>query len=187
METTLFTFTGPSGAGKTKLYKWVNEQAGLNLKRVITCTTREKRREETDGVDYHFLSLNRFESDVARGEFVEHARVYNNRYGVKRQDIDAALEFNHGLLSVDIQGADTIKQIYGLRNVCIFISPRNIGELEARLRLRGDAEPDIRRRLKEAEIEMPRADRFDYKVINADGQFDYATQAIRQIILTRTI
>jgi len=169
----LLVVSAPSGGGKTTVCAGLLE-ANAGLRRVVTCTTRRPRAGETDGVDYHFLSPERFEAEVAAGGFLEHATVYGNRYGTLRASVLEQLAAGRDvLLNIDVQGAGSIRAAAAgdpeLRGalVTLFLTPPSLGELEARLRGRGSETEDVlRRRLEAAAREVAEAVQFDYLLVS---------------------
>lgn len=169
----LLLVSAPSGGGKTTVCAGLLE-ANPALRRVVTCTTRRPRAGEADGVDYHFLSPERFEAEVASGGFLEHATVYGNRYGTLRGSVLAELRAGRDvLLNIDVQGAESIRRAAAsdaeLRAALatLFLTPPSLCELEARLRGRGsEAEDVLQRRLEAAAREVAAADHFDYLLVS---------------------
>jgi guanylate kinase len=145
----------------------------------ISCTTREPRGEEEDGLDYHFLSKARFEELLAENAFIEHASVHGNYYGTLKAPIDEVLaEGNSMILDIDVQGAAKVREyVRALPNndamkigyVDIFINPPSLEELRSRLEGRGTDSPAvIEKRLANAEGEMERAGEYMFRVVNDD-------------------
>jgi guanylate kinase len=140
------------------------------MTRAITCTTREPRKGEKDGVDYHFFSATEFLKRLQAGNFLEHATVYGNSYGILKSELLAKLRQNQDvLLNVDVQGAATIREQAEtepeLRRalVTVFLTPRSLAVLEERLKKRGaDAEAVIQKRLAVARQEVAQWKNFDY-------------------------
>jgi guanylate kinase len=164
----LFVVAAPSGAGKTSLVRALMERE-RDLRFSISYTTRKQRPTEVDGRDYHFVSPGEFESMVGRGEFLEHARVFDNFYGTARGQVEASLAAGQDLvLEIDWQGARQIRQALPECRT-IFILPPSRAELERRLRGRGtDSEDVIQRRLRDAATDMTHWTDFDYVVVNDD-------------------
>ena len=135
----------------------------------ISYTTRPRRPTETHGRDYFFVSNDEFSGMVARGEFLEHARVFDHRYGTARRPVERSLEDGQDLiLEIDWQGARQIRVALP-ECVTVFILPPSRAELERRLRGRGtDGEDVIARRLRDAAADMTHWDEFDYVVVNDD-------------------
>jgi guanylate kinase len=176
----LFVIAAPSGAGKTSLVRALVEREP-NLRFSISYTTRQQRPTETDGKDYFFVAKDEFEAMAGRGEFLEHARVFDNHYGTARAQVEAALAAGQDLiLEIDWQGAQQIRRaLPECRS--IFILPPSRAELERRLRGRGtDAEEVIQRRLRDAATDMAHWQEFDYVVINDD--FEQALRDLHAIV-----
>ena len=164
----LFVIAAPSGAGKTSLVRALMErEPGLRFS--ISYTTRPRRPTEQHGRDYYFVDREEFERMVGNGEFLEHARVFDNYYGTARRQVEAALAAGQDLiLEIDWQGAAQVRAALP-ECVSIFILPPSRAELERRLRGRGtDAEDVIQRRLRDAAGDMRHWREFDYVVVNDD-------------------
>ena len=176
----LFVIAAPSGAGKTSLVRALMEREPA-LRFSISYTTRRQRPAEVDGRDYFFVTKDAFEAMVGRGEFLEHARVFDNYYGTALKPVEAALAAGQDLiLEIDWQGAQQIRRaLPECRS--IFILPPSRDELERRLRGRGtDAEDVIERRLRDAASDMTHWSDFDFVVVNDD--FDRALADLHAIV-----
>jgi guanylate kinase len=164
----LVVITGPSGVGKDTVLSRLKA-----LKRpyhfAVTATTRPARPEETDGVDYFFLSDQQYDDMLARDEFLENATVYAHRYGVPKPPIREALAAGEDvLMRTDVQGARYIKSVCP-GAVAIFVSPPSWEEMEWRLRSRAtDTTEQLELRLRIARDEMAAAGEFDHTVVNDD-------------------
>jgi guanylate kinase len=175
----LILISAPSGAGKTTLVNLLLE-ARPEVTRAITCTTRPPRPGERDGVDYHFLAPADFLKRLQAGNFIEHATVYGNSYGLlKRELLDKLRAGRDVLLNVDVQGAATIRAQAEtepeLRQalVTIFLTTASVDVLAKRLRKRAaDPEPVIQKRLAVARQEISQWKNFDYLVISGDKEED---------------
>jgi guanylate kinase len=175
----LILISAPSGAGKTTLVNLLLE-AQPQMRRAITCTTRAPRAGERDGVDYHFLEAADFLKRVQAGNFIEHATVFGNSYGIlKRELLDKLRTGSDVLLNVDVQGAATIRAQAATEPelsralVTIFLAPPSVAVLEQRLQQRGtDADTVIQKRLAVARHEIAQWKNFDYLVISGDKQED---------------
>jgi len=156
----------------------------LGLRFSISYTTRRRRQNEQHGRDYFFVERDEFERMVAAGEFLEHARVFDNYYGTARRPLEEALAAGQDLiLEIDWQGA---AQIRGALPECIsiFILPPSRPELERRLRGRGtDSEEIIQRRLRDAASDMTHWREFDHVVVNDD--FATALAELQAIVAGR--
>lgn len=178
----LIVLSGPSGVGKDSVLAALRRR-GYRFHFAVTATIRPPRPGERDGVDYHFVSPQAFQEMLARGELLEHAQVYGHWYGVPEEEIRLGLASgNDVLLRVDVQGAATIRRILP-GAVLIFLAPASPQELEARLS--GHlAEKDGTLKLRQAryEEEMEELAKFDYLVINAQGQLAEAVDMILAIV-----
>ena len=170
----LFVLSAPSGAGKTTLCEQVLKTRP-NLTRAITCTTRQARPGEREGVDYFFLEAGDFLKRVQAGNFLEHATVYGNSYGTLKSEVLAKLRSGRDvLLNIDVQGAAAIRAAAEedpeLRRalVTIFLAVPSLAVLEKRLRKRGQDSPAaIQKRLGVARQEHAQAKHFDYVIISS--------------------
>jgi guanylate kinase len=170
----LIIVSAPSGGGKTTLCEQLLEHQP-NTVRAITCTTREPREGETDGVDYYFLDAGTFLKRVQAGNFLEHATVYGNSYGTLKSEVLGKLRAGKDvLLSIDVQGAATIRaradEDGELKRalLTIFLAPPSMEVLEKRLKKRGKDSPAvISKRLAVARQEVAQARNFDYVMISS--------------------
>ena len=171
----MLVLSSPSGAGKTTISRELLKRE-TNLVMSVSATTRPPRPGETEGRDYYFKGVGEFEAMIGRGEFLEHARVFDNLYGTPRGPVEAALKAGKDVLfDVDWQGTQKLKQSARADVASIFILPPSIAELEKRLRGRGqDMEDVIRKRMSRATDEMSRWAEYDYIVINADVESSVA-------------
>jgi len=175
----LILISAASGAGKTTLVNLLLS-ARPHMTRAVTCTTREPRPGERDGVDYHFFTAAEFLKRLHAGNFLEHATVYGNSYGILKSELLGRLrEGRDVLLNVDVQGAATIREQAQtepeLRRalVTIFLTPPSVAVLEQRLKKRGaDAGAVIQKRLAVARQEIAQWKNFDYLLISGSKQED---------------
>lgn len=177
----LFVLSGPSGAGKGTLRKKMFEKApGIAFS--ISCTTREPRDGEREGIDYHFITADEFQSRLERGEFLEHAEVHGHFYGTLRDDALHVLDSGSDiLLEIDVQGALQVKEKMP-ESILLFVAPPSFEELEQRLRNRGtESEERLQVRLRNARWEMEKAALYDYVIMNDD--IERAAEELEGIIL----
>ena len=175
----LIMISAPSGGGKTTLCNHLLA-ARPDMTRAITCTTREPRPGEKDGVDYYFFSPAEFQRRQQAGEFIEHATVFGRSYGILRSELLGKLRSGRDvLLNVDVQGAATIRRKVKtepeLRRalVSVFLTPPSFAVLEARLNHRAsDSAAEIKKRLAVARQEITEWKHFDYLVISASKEED---------------
>ena len=170
--------SAPSGCGKSTLIDMLLQEYH-DIVYSISCTTRAPRGEEEDGIDYHFLAKERFETLIGEGAFIEYAKVHDNYYGTLKAPIEEVLaEGNSMILDIDVQGAAKVRDyVRALPDddpmkagyVDVFIMPPSMEELRRRLERRGtDSQDVIERRLANAEGEIARADEYMFKVTNDD-------------------
>ena len=175
--------SAPSGCGKSTLIDMLLQEYH-DIVYSISCTTREPRGEEEDGIDYHFLSRERFLELAGRNAFIEYAEVHGNYYGTLKAPVEEVLaEGNSMILDIDVQGAGRVRDyVRALADsdpmkagyVDIFLMPPSMEELRARLEHRGTDTPEtIERRLANAEGEIARAGEYMHKVVNDDLAIAY--------------
>jgi guanylate kinase len=164
----LYVIAAPSGAGKTTLvHKLMDGDPELRFS--ISYTTRPQRHTETDGEDYFFVSREAFQSMIDAANFLEHALVFDNRYGTSKTQVESLLnEGRNVILEIDWQGAQQVREhMPDCRSV--FILPPSLEELQQRLTGRGTDSPDvIERRFRDAVSDMSHWNEFDFVVINDD-------------------
>jgi guanylate kinase len=177
----LFIVSAPSGAGKTTLVERLVEQAP-RLKMSRSYTSRHARDGEVDGVDYNFVTRERFEAMAAVGEFLEWAEVFGNLYGTSAADTDRLLESaNDVVLVIDVQGARKVRR-RGVETTAIFVMPPSFEVLEQRLRGRSkDSEDTIQQRLQVAREEVASFTEYDFVVIN--DELPAAVDKLRGIVI----
>jgi guanylate kinase len=169
----LVLLSAPSGGGKTTLQQHLLA-ARSDMTRAITCTTRDPRPGEQDGVDYYFLDAGSFLKRVQAGNFLEHATVYGQSYGTLKSEVLGKLRQGKDvLLNVDVQGAAAIRaraeEDAELKRalVSVFLTPPSVAVLEERLKKRGtDSAANIQKRLSVARQEIAQWKNFDYLVIS---------------------
>jgi guanylate kinase len=180
----LVLISAPSGGGKTTLCHQLLS-ARRQMARAITCTTRAPRENERDGVDYYFLDAASFLKRVQAGNFLEHATVYGNSYGILKAEVLGKLRQGKDvLLTVDVQGAATIRERAEedaeLKRalVSVFLTPPSLAVLEERLRKRGtDSAAIIAKRLSVARQEIAQWKNFDYLLISTS-----ITEDLRRVL-----
>ena len=177
----LFIVSAPSGTGKTTLVeRLVQHVPHLHMSR--SYTSRTARDGERNGVDYNFISRDRFEDMAREGAFLEWADVFGNYYGTCSADTDACLARGEDVvLVIDVKGARQVRS-RGIETVGIFVLPPSVSVLEQRLRGRSkDTEEQIRRRLEVARTEVAEYAQYEYVVVNDD--VERAVDRLRAIIL----
>ena len=176
----LFIVSAPSGTGKTTLVERLVQRVP-NLRMSRSYTSRAARVGEQDGVDYNFISRDRFEAMIGEEAFLEWADVFGSYYGTSAADTDAALA--HGedvVLVIDVQGARQVRGL-GRQVVSIFVLPPSSAILEQRLRGRSkDTDEQIARRLAVARREVSEYSQYDYLVIN--DELNAAVERLQGIV-----
>ncbi|KAA0207906.1 MAG: guanylate kinase [Ignavibacteriaceae bacterium] len=166
----LLVISAPSGAGKTSIVRKLVEN-NPDLKFSVSATTRAKRPGEVHGKDYYFLSMQDFEDKIKRNELIEYEKIYDqNYYGTLKTIIDDSHLKNENIIfDVDVNGGLNIKKIYGSNAITVFIQPPDIQTLIERLKSRNtESEIELNKRVARAEMELTKANLFDYIVVNED-------------------
>jgi guanylate kinase len=180
----VFVITGPSGVGKGTLIRGLLERVP-ELELSVSATTRAPRPGEEDGVDYHFLTSERFESRVNAGDFVEHASYSGNRYGTLRSELERRLAAGAGVvLEIEVQGARQVRASMP-DAVAVFIAPPSLDALRARLVGRGTDSPEqVDERLRTAERELEAQPEFGHVIVN--DRLEQATDELVEIVRAAT-
>ncbi|NNM60626.1 MAG: guanylate kinase [Steroidobacteraceae bacterium] len=179
----LYVIAAPSGAGKTSLVKALM-QRDPRLRFSVSYTTRKQRANELEARDYHFVGAERFLEMVAHGEFLEHAKVFDNYYGTSLSTVREALARGERLLlEIDWQGARQVRaHLPEARS--IFVLPPSLNALEDRLRGRStDSDAVISRRLRDSVADISHWQEFDYVVVN--DRFEQALADLERIVADR--
>ncbi len=178
----LLVLSGPSGSGKDAVLTRMKE-LDSPFEYIVTVTTRPKRTNERDNVDYHFVSRESFQKMIEHGNLLEWANVYGNRYGVPKQAVKEALDGGQDtIVKVDIQGATTIRKLLP-QAIFIFLVPPSMTELATRLKQRNtESAADLALRLKTAEEEVKNMSLFDHIVISKRDGIDQVVSDITAII-----
>jgi guanylate kinase len=165
----MLVLSSPSGAGKTTLSRMLLD-ADRTVALSVSVTTRKQRPGEVDGRDYHFIDAARFDAMVKKGELLEWAQVFGNRYGTPRPPVEAALAQGRDVLfDIDWQGTQQLREKADRDLVSIFVLPPSIPDLERRLRSRAqDSDEVIHARMAKAADEMSHWAEYDYVVVNRD-------------------
>jgi len=176
----LIVVAGPSGVGKGTVCARVFDSLE-DLKFSVSATTRKPREGEVDGVNYFFVSQTHFDDMIKKGEFLEYADVFDNKYGTPKEYVFNELESGKDvLLELDIQGAMMVMESCK-DAVFIFILPPDIRELNQRLTNRGtESQEQLNLRINKAKVEIGYAEKFDYIVVNE--KVELAAEQIKSII-----
>ena len=165
--------TGPSGVGKGTLIRGLRQRLP-RLELSVSATTRAPRPGERDGVDYHFLSRERFDELVAADEFVEHADYAGRRYGTLRSELEERVKKGVPVvLEIEVQGARQVRAAMP-QAVQVFISPPSLEVLRERLQGRGPVSAEeLERRMQSAELEMGERHGYDYVIHSGTKEQDF--------------
>jgi guanylate kinase len=177
----MLVLSSPSGAGKTTLSRRLLE-VDPSVALSVSVTTRKQRPGETDGRDYHFINAARFDAMVEKGELLEWAEVFGNRYGTPRALVqDTLVRGRDVLFDIDWQGTQQLREKADRDLVSIFVLPPSIPDLERRLRTRAqDSDDVIQARMAKAADEMSHWAEYEYVVIN--NEIDQAFAEVRSIL-----
>lgn len=180
----IIAFSAPSGTGKTTIVRKILKEFP-DMVFSVSATTRKKRENEVEGVDYFFISEDEFREKIEANEFVEWERFYGYYYGTFRKFIEEIIDSGRSvILEIDVRGAIEIKKMYP-DSILIFILPPSLEELVKRLRNRQtDSEGDMLKRIERAKMELSLKDKFDYFVENKDlnTAFEETKSLIENII-----
>jgi guanylate kinase len=178
----LIVLSGPSGVGKDTILDIIKARK-CPFRYIVTATTRQKRANEKQGIDYHFLSHEQFLHMKDNGKLLEWAEVYGNYYGVPREEVIEALSSGEDvILKTDVQGASSIKKVIP-QALLIFLMPPSIKTLEERLKQRdSDPETNLVLRLEKARAEIDKLYLFDYVITNYEDRLDDIISQLRAII-----
>ena len=182
-EPLLFVLSAPSGSGKTTLCDRLVQRVP-DLVQTVSMTTRAPREGEIDGVDYIFVTAEKFDQLRAQKAFIESATVFDYSYGTAAKQIkDIFAAGKDALLSIDVQGAQQVKERFP-KSVLIFVKPPSSEELARRLKGRStETENEIAKRLEVAATEMAHAAQYDYIVIN--DTIEAATEELVVIVSSK--
>ena len=182
MKGKLVIISAPSGAGKTTIVRHLLDSR-VNLSFSISATTRPSRSNESDGVDYYFLSVSEFRKKIENKEFIEWEEVYKDLlYGTLKSEVDRIrTKGHHVLFDVDARGGLNLKKIFATDSIAIFLMPPSVEELKTRLVNRAtDSAEKIRMRVEKAKEEIKLANQFDIIVNN--NQLDRAKKEALKIV-----
>lgn len=178
----LFIISGPSGVGKDSVLRALKKR-GLPIHHVVTANTRKPRFDEVEGIDYYFVSKEKFESMIANNELIEYSQVYEDYKGVPKSEVSKAVKTNKDVIfRLDVQGAKKIKSIYP-QSISIFLIPANQDEWFKRLGGRRlSKEKDLNTRIETVKAELDSGSAFDYVVVNAQNKLSETVDIIEAIM-----
>ena len=180
----LIVISAPSGAGKTSIVHFLLEKMDTLAFSVSACS-REKRENETDGIDYHFLGVEGFKSKISEDAFLEWEEVYENQYyGTLKSEVERIWKKEKTVIfDVDVEGGLNIKKEHPNDCLSIFIMPPSLETLKERLQKRGSESVDsLQKRMAKAKGEIAKSGKFDKVILNDD--FDMACKEAKQLIQT---
>ena len=165
-ERLLVILSSPSGVGKTTLTKKIQQKYN-NFKISVSHTTRKPRSNEVDGVDYHFISVDKFKKLITENSFYEYAKIYENYYGTLKENVDKTLNENDILFDIDWQGTKQLSKFKELNLVKIYLITHNKEELKKRLLKRDkNTSDDINKRFDSFDEDIKHWKDYDYILIN---------------------
>tara|TARA_B100000674_G_scaffold471102_1_gene459585 strand:- start:95 stop:685 length:591 start_codon:yes stop_codon:yes gene_type:complete len=173
--------SSPSGVGKTTLTKKI-QQKHQNFKISVSHTTRLPRSNEVDGVDYHFVSKEKFEELIKTNQFYEYAKIFENYYGTLKKNVDETLLNNDILFDIDWQGTKQLSKFKNLNLIKIFLITKDKEELKKRLVKRNqNSQDEIKKRFNSFDEDITHWSDYDYIIINEN--LDVCFKQIENIIL----
>jgi guanylate kinase len=177
--------SGPSGAGKTTLYREAASSLP-NLKHSVSYTTRRPRPGEVNDRDYTFINRDAFKGMIDRAEFAEWAEIHGKLYGTSKKRLEETMDSGIDvILDIDVQGAEQLKKKYQ-GGVYIFVLPPSLEVLEERLQKRMvNSKEEIEKRLKVAAKEIKRYREYDYVIVN--NILEDALKELSAIIITKRV
>ena len=178
----IIVISGPSGVGKDSVLRAL-KNGDLPLHHVVTANTRKPRPGEVEGVDYFFVSREKFEEMILNDELIEYSKVYQDYKGPPKSEVRKAIETNKDVIfRLDVQGAEKIKTLFP-HSILIFLTPTNQEEWYKRLKGRRlSKEKDLDMRIKTVQVELEKAAIFDYIVVNAQDKLSETVEIIEAII-----
>ena len=173
--------SSPSGAGKTTITKKI-QQKYQSFKISVSHTTRKPRPNEIDGVDYYFISKEKFKKLIDEKKFYEYAKIFDNYYGTLKKTVDEAIQHNDIIFDIDWQGTKQLSKFKNLKLIKIFLLPPDKKELKTRLIKRNQDSPqEVERRFKAFDNDIKHWIDYDYVIINKNLENCY--KQIEEIIL----
>ncbi len=180
-ENLMVILSSPSGVGKTTITKKL-QQKYQNLKISISHTTRPPRSNEVDGVDYNFVTKEKFEDLIKKNKFYEYAKIFGNYYGTSKKDVDQTLQSNDVIFDIDWQGTKQLSSFKNLNLIKIYLITDSKAELKKRLLKRDqNTKEEVEKRFKSFDEDVQHWNDYDYILINKN--LDICFKQIEQIIL----
>ena len=179
-ENIMVILSSPSGVGKTTITKKI-QQKYQSFKISVSHTTRSPRSNEVDGVDYHFVSQQKFEKLIKEKKFYEYAKIFENYYGTLKKNVDESIKKNDLIFDIDWQGTKQLSKIENLRIIKIYLITSNKDELKRRLVKRNqNSNEEIKKRFNAFDEDIKHWNDYDYIVINKN--LDVCFKQIESII-----
>tara|TARA_B100000242_G_scaffold288935_1_gene257884 strand:- start:833 stop:1429 length:597 start_codon:yes stop_codon:yes gene_type:complete len=179
-ENIMVILSSPSGVGKTTITKKI-QQKYQSFKISVSHTTRSPRSNEVDGVDYHFVSHQKFEKLIKEKKFYEYAKIFENYYGTLKKNVDESIKKNDLIFDIDWQGTKQLSKIENLRIIKIYLITSNKDELKRRLVKRNqNSNEEIKKRFNAFDEDIKHWNDYDYIVINKN--LDVCFKQIESII-----
>ena len=165
-ENIMVILSSPSGVGKTTITKKI-QQKYQNFKISVSHTTRPPRSNEVDGVDYHFVTSEKFEQLIRDNKFYEHAKIFENYYGTLKENVDETILSNDIIFDIDWQGTKQLSKFKNLNLIKIYLITNNKEELKKRLIKRNqNTEEEIKKRFNSFDDDIKHWNDYDYIIIN---------------------
>ncbi len=180
-ENIMVILSSPSGVGKTTITKKI-QQKYSNFKLSVSYTTRSPRSNEVDGVDYHFVSNEKFKELITKNSFYEYAKIYENYYGTLKENVDKTILSNDLIFDIDWQGTKKLSKFKNLKLIKIYLIANNKEELKKRLITRNqNTEKEIEKRFNSFDDDIKHWKDYDYVIINQN--LDNCFKQIENIII----
>ena len=180
-ENIMVILSSPSGVGKTTITKKI-QQKYQSFRISVSHTTRKPRSNEVNGVDYHFVSQEKFEKLIKEKKFYEYAKIFENYYGTLKENVDKTLQNNDIIFDIDWQGTKQLSRFKNLKLIKIYLITDNKTELKKRLITRNqNTEEEVEKRFKSFDEDIKHWNDYDYIIINKN--LDVCFRQIEEIIL----
>ena len=181
-ENIMVILSSPSGVGKTTLTKKI-QQKYQSFKISVSLTTRKPRSNEVDGVDYHFVSIQKFEELIKNNQFYEYAKIFENYYGTLKKNVDESIKVNDIIFDIDWQGTKQLSKFKNLKIIKIYLITSNKNELKNRLIKRNqNSNEEVEKRFNAFDEDIKHWNDYDYIIINKN--LDVCFKQIENIIET---
>jgi len=179
-ENIMVILSSPSGVGKTTITKKIQQKYN-SFKISVSHTTRPPRSNEVNGVDYHFVTNKQFEKLINKDQFYEHAKIFNNRYGTLKKNVDNGIHNNDIIFDIDWQGTKQLTKFKNLKLIKIYLIAENKDELKKRLIKRNqNTSNEVEKRFKSFDDDVKHWRDYDYVIINKN--LDVCFKQIEKII-----